>query len=128
MKKTFKTIDADSILQVLRKVAHETSGVVGYAIAKNMRMFDDALTEYTNIKNELIKKYGDQNDKGDWFIANGTLGYANFSREIKEYNDIEIDIDVMQITQQQLIDSGLMGDTMFVLDSFMVKAEEAKAE
>lgn len=128
MKKTFTNIDADAILQMLRKVSTETRGVVGFAVARNMRYFEQSLTEYTNIKNELIKKNGQENDKGDWFIAPNTDGYANFSREIQQYNKIEIDIEVMQVTQQELIDSGLTGDAMFVLDSFMVKDEETKEE
>lgn len=113
---------ADSYLWILQKIAQKCTGRLGYAVARNMRVLSESLKEYTERKNELIEKYGNKNENGNYVVINGTDGYRKYLEEIKEYDGIEHDVDIMQVEPEEIYKSSLTADIISNI-MFMIKEE-----
>lgn len=105
----------DSI-QVLTET--QEKGKLGYACARNLRKLMDAAKEYMQTRDRLLKEFGD--DQG-----NGKYGFAPdqakaFSEALKEYSEIEHDVDVMTVSEQVFTSGNLTTKEMFRL-SWMVE-------
>lgn len=124
MKKTFKAIELEGIAKVLNKIMPKTKGILGYAIARNYRVFKENLIEYENCSNEIVKKYGKNDGKGNFVIDKKSDNFEKALKELDEYNSIDVEVDVMQVDVETLTNSDLTSDVMFVLDSFMIKQEK----
>ena len=117
-----KTIQADNLLSAFSMMMKNCKGIVGYALAKNVRLLNTELTEYNNIKQELFRKYGEE-DKGQLVIKKESDNFQKYLEEIKPYNDIEIEIDFMKVKEKDLIDSGLTGEEMYLLLDYIKEDE-----
>lgn len=111
---------AENILNSLSTMSSRSKGIVGYAIARNMRLLSQELTEYHKIKQELFLKYGEQKD-GQLYIDKDNENFDKFVSELSKYDVLEIDVDFMQVEEKDLIESGLNGDEMFFLMQYMLK-------
>jgi len=99
------------ILAINLSTMLETKGVVGFKIARNLRMINDELREYYEYKQELFKKYGEEVD-GNLVINKDSENYPLFLNEIKQIADTEVNFDFRKITEEELIDSGLTAKQM----------------
>lgn len=114
-----KTSTANSLLSFLNNISKKCNGKLGFAVARNIRILSTELTEYHNQRNELIKKYG--TEKGDQIIIeNGSKEHADFIKEMKEYEDIELEINLMKVDEETLSNSDLSADIMVILINYMV--------
>ncbi len=110
MTKTFSNFEGDRYLQCLTDCGDST-GKLGYAIAKNKRKISAELTEYTDKKNEAIKTHG--KDLGD-----GRIGVTSADELIAVNNDLkdigqeEITVDILTVDEKELEDSGLTAKQM----------------
>lgn len=80
----------------------ERSDAVGFAAARNTKIFTEALSDYNRIREELIGKYGthDKDDDGNELPTISIYpGYENFDQFMKEMNEIGIiEQDVPAVT------------------------------
>lgn len=73
---------------------------VGYAIEKNIRLLKTDLTEFIEIKNDAIKKFGIQKDETGWQIpVEDTKAIASFEEAIKDVADLEIKVELCKIQE-----------------------------
>ena len=107
-----KTSQAEQLLINLDSLT-ECKGSIGFKIAYNIRKLSDELREYVMFKQELFKKYGEENE-GQLMINKES---PNFSSFIKELNDLdtEIEIPLMRFTEKDLVESGLSAKQMSLI-------------
>lgn len=117
MKLTNET--ADFYLSVLRIISPKVSGKLGYAVARNIRELSTSLKEYTQIKNSLITKYGEQSEN-EITLSAGSENFQKYQAEISEYAGIEHDINIMPIEPEEIYKSALTADVISNI-MFMVK-------
>ena len=117
----FKNEDMFRNIMVMRDI-HET-GKLGYAIARNMRKMTDAAKEYMDIREDILKKYGNETDDGLYMIPKDKT--ADFSREMGEYSGIEHDVDVFFVSESDFLNSNMDTQQMFALD-WMISQEGNK--
>lgn len=95
-------------------------GVVGLTIARNLRMIDDELKEYYEVKNQLFQKYGET--QGDQMIINKMSdNYPKFIEEIAPYESQEVNLDFRKVSEDDLSKSELTAEQMYILLDFMVE-------
>lgn len=95
---------------------HET-GKLGFYIAKNMRLLKTELTEYIDIRNRTIDKYGEP-ENGVYRIPSKNVSL--FLDSMKPYDDIECSFTPVQVDRELFISGTLESNDMFNLD-WMVK-------
>lgn len=114
-----KNNEADYYLTVLKSISKDVSGKLGYAVARNIRGFNNSLKEYTQFKNELIVKYGER--KGNEFsLSQNSKKYKDFQNELKPLAEIEHDVPIMLIDAEDVYNSSLTADKIGEL-FFMIK-------
>jgi predicted acetyltransferase len=110
---------ADFYLSILNIISSKVSGKFGYAIARNIRALKDSLSEYTDIKNKLITEYGEQSNNSIELRVDSP-NFKKYQEEIKDYNVIEHDVDIMQIEPEEVYKSSLTADVISNI-MFMIK-------
>lgn len=119
-----KTGEAFNLLNFLTtEVSPKASGMLGYAVAKNIRLLGQELTEYTKLRNDLIVKYGEKNGDG-YTIAPNSDNFKDFLTEFSQYQTLDIDVDLMRVDSEVLIDSGLTANLLEPLITYMEKKGE----
>lgn len=114
---------ADSNLSALKLISNKVSGKFGYAVARNIRELSSSLKEYTQAKNELIAKYGEVNGN-EISLNTNSENYKNFIKDLKEYAEIEHNVDIMKIELDYVYSSSLTADLIANI-MFMIKEEGA---
>ena len=89
----------------------ETKGIVGFKIARNLRMINDELREYYEFKQELFKKYGEEKD-GQLMISKDSPSFADFMKELDPLAKEEVTFDFRMIKEDELAESGLSARQM----------------
>ena len=120
MKLTNKQMD--DYFQRLSSVSEKTKGRLGYAIARNLRKLSEELVEYQNLKDKAITKYGKADDDGVSRILIGSDEYEKFLEDMKEFMDIQHDVQIFFVSEEDVINSELNGKEMLAID-FMVSKE-----
>lgn len=108
-----KLSQAEIIKSVLETML-ETKGIVGYKIARNLRMINEELIEYENVKRELFKKYG-REENNQLIIDKDSENYPLFLGELKPYEDMEVNFDFRKISEEELENSELTANQMMFL-------------
>ena len=107
-----KTSQAEQLLINLDSL-QECKGSIGFKIAYNIRKLSDELKEYVMFKQELFKKYGEENE-GQLVINRESPNFSSFVKELNEL-DTEIEIPLMKLTEKDLVDSGLSAKQMSLI-------------
>lgn len=93
-------------------------GIVGYKIARNLRMIEEELKEYHDIKAELFHKYGEEKD-GQLIISKLSGNYLKYQSEIEEIEQQEVSFDFKAITDEELQNCDLNAQQMmFLMEHF----------
>lgn len=108
----------DSI-PVLQQAKNET-GMLGYAIAVNLRRLSTELVEYSRKRDELLEEYGTDAGGGKFNLTQE--GAAAFYKALQPYSEIEADVAVMQVVPEVFYGGSLTSGQMYAL-SWMVKEE-----
>lgn len=104
-------------IQVLTS-AKDEKGLLGYAVAVNLRKLTDEVREYAKKRDELLKEYGTDMGAGKYdFTAESG---AAFQEALQPYADMEIDVAVMQIAPEVFYGGNLTSAQMYAL-SWMAK-------
>lgn len=118
MKLTNKKMD--ECFNALNDISEKTNGKLGYAIARNLRKLSEELVEYQSLKDKAIFKYGEKDNNGHTSIIVGSEGYDNFINEMKEYMNIEHDVQIFTVTEEEVLKSDLNAKEMLAID-FMIQ-------
>ena len=82
---------------------------VGYFAARNTRVLKDNLTEYLNIKEDLICKYGEQemDEEGNplptYKLAYSDEKFQDYKKEIEQFASIEHDVTLLTMPYDEVI-------------------------
>ena len=111
-----KNVDAYNSFAVMQ--ASKETGILGFAIAKNMRKMANELVEYDNKRNELIQQYGVKTEGNQYqFTAENA---KKFYDEMAQYDEVEIEFEPMQVSEEVFCGGTLTSDQMYAL-MWMVK-------
>ena len=111
-----KIREADLMVQTLNTML-QVKGIVGFKIARNLRMLNDELKEYYKIKQELFEKYGTQ--QGDELVIDKTTeNFTNYLKEIEPYEEQEVNFDFKKITEEELQNSDLTVEQILILSDY----------
>jgi len=100
--------------------AKDEKGMLGYAIAVNLRKLTTEVREYSNKRDELLAEYGTAVD-GNKFNLTADAAQA-FHKALEPYAALETDVAVMQVPPEVFYSGGLTSAQMYAL-SWMVKEE-----
>lgn len=101
----FSNFQLDSLLSTLDNCS-VADGVVGFAVAHNYRIIHTALAEYLKKKNEIIEKYGEKNEDGNFSVIDPEkLKKAN--EELSEYASLTQEINIMKVPEDAFMKSSL---------------------
>lgn len=110
-------IEMEQRLESLAPVL-EQSGMIGYAAARNYRRLKDQLIEYTQRKEDLIRKYGIQ-EGGQYSIMPAHANFPAFEQELVPFATMEHEVEIMTrpmseaagvLTGKQIVDIWWMLD------------------
>lgn len=74
-------------------------GATGYALYRNIRILSNELKDYNKVINDAIKKYGEKDKSGGYIIKpDDSIAIENFTKEIMPIANLEIDVDLYQIS------------------------------
>jgi len=79
------------------------SDLLGFAAARNSRLFSTELSEYLEKKDELIKKYGQAeidssgNPTGRYSIKIDSVEYETLYKELEPWGNADINIDYFKL-------------------------------
>ena len=116
-------VEIDMYVTQLTQLAPKTTGKLGYAIAKNLRVLNNELVEYRKIKDDTIKQFGELSESGYYQIKTDSPAFSEFVKEMKQYDDIISDVNLIMVNPEDIYNSQLNGEeTMQLL--FMINDEE----
>lgn len=100
---------------------------VGYVAARNTRLLNTALTEYFQIKQELIYKYGEQEmidgkTTGRIVVTPDSKHFKEFEKEFSEIATIKHEVELMKLNYNEVVGI-LSGEEILKLD-WMLEDEE----
>lgn len=98
----------------------QATGKVGYAIYKNITILNNATKEFRQMQNDLIKKYGQNNS-----INEQSPNWQKFVQELKPLLDIECDVNLFQISEDEIYNEVFTPQDYFVLHEIVVKKENS---
>lgn len=107
MIKKLKNMEMVVMLHQLQPIlAHKD--IFGYAAARNARLLSDSLTEYEQVKSDLIERFGTEvTDKETGLITRavkvGTPEFKDFCDAMEPFNEIEHEVDLMTMKYQDTI-------------------------
>ena len=96
-------------------------GKLGYACAHNLRKLMDAGKEFMEVRDRMLQVYGTDDGNGKFeFTPDGAKA---FREAIREYEEIEHEVDVYRIPEEVFTSGDLTSKHMYVLE-WMVKADD----
>lgn len=108
---------------VLNKLADKQGlkAKTSFALAMNIKALSEPIHTFENVKNDLIRKYGEKEKEGeDTYIVNKDS--KNFDKFVEEYRSLmetEIDVKIKKIKIEELDGTGLSPNE-FIAISFMI--------
>lgn len=100
--------------------ARDEKGLLGYAIAVNLRKLTNEVREYSAKRDELLKEHG--TDAGNNRYNLTPAQAKAFNEALTPYSDLTCDVQVMQVAPEVFYGGGLTSAQMYAL-SWMVKEE-----
>lgn len=96
---------------------------IGYIAARNYRLINSTLTEFFIFKNDLFKKYGEENKEDNTiFISPESIHFNEFIDELNTIAEIEHEVDFMTIPYNDVV--GLLsGEEILDVDWMLTEAE-----
>lgn len=113
-----KLLQAESLALNISQILKDSRGIVGYKLARNLRMINDELKEYYELKEKLLRKYGTAN--GDTLmLSKDSENYPLFMEEMGKIADQEVTFKFRKITEDEIADSGLSGDQIYLISDLL---------
>ncbi|MBP1889876.1 hypothetical protein J2Z53_001459 [Clostridium moniliforme] len=98
---------------------------VSYAIGKNIGKIESELKHYNNEREKIVEKYCEKDEEGNLKIENGNYVIKedekeNWEKDMKELQDIEVDVDVHKFKLELLNGYDMTASEMMCID-FMIE-------
>lgn len=106
-------------IPVLHQAKDET-GLLGYAVAVNLRKLSTEVVEYSNMRDQLLAQYGTDAGGGKFNFTPDAA--AAFQKALQPFAELETDVQVMQVAPEVFYGGGLTSAQMYAL-AWMVKEE-----
>lgn len=106
-------------IPVLHQAKDET-GLLGYAVAVNLRKLTTEAVEFSNKRDELLAEYGTDAGGGKFNFTPDAA--AAFQNALQPFAELETDVQVMQVAPEVFYGGGLTSAQMYAL-AWMVKEE-----
>ena len=100
--------------------ASEEKGMLGYAVAVNLRKLRGEVMEYSRKRDELLAEYGEAAGNGKYNFTAETA--AAFHAALQPFAELQIPVEVMQVSVDVFCGGNLTSGQMYAL-SWMVKEE-----
>lgn len=100
--------------------ARDEKGLLGYAIAVNLRKLTTEIGEYSRKRDELLAEYGIDVGGNKFNLTHEAA--AAFRKALKPFDELETDVQVMQVAPEVFYSGGLTSAQMYAL-SWMVKED-----
>lgn len=111
---------ADNLCVALTKMLPKARGRLAYILARDVRLLNTELIEFHNEQRKLFSIYGHYQD-GEYVIMKGSEEYQKYLDSLKQFNDIELDIKLMNVNEEDIINSDLNGDEMLILQDYLME-------
>lgn len=72
-------------------------------------------TNFDQLRMELIREYGEQDEDGNIEVKEDTVNHSNFAREINNLLEQEIDGTVTKFKQSEIFNQGIPSDYIMAL-------------
>lgn len=112
-----KIFEAENLAMSLQTML-ETKGVVGYKIARNLRMINDELKDYYQFKQTLFEKYGELAEDGNLIIKKDSANYQDFLKEYEPVMNQEVEFDFKKITEEEFENGDLTAEQILILSEY----------
>lgn len=99
-------------LSVLSKL--EEKGVLGFAIARNVKKLAEECKEYSEKRDELLQKFGVDIGNNQYQLVPDKV--ADFIEALRPYGELEVDVAVMTVSQDVFCSGNLTSSQMLILD------------
>jgi hypothetical protein len=106
-------------IPVLHQAKDET-GLLGYAVAVNLRKLSTEVVEFSNKRDELLAEYGTDAGGGKFNLTPDAA--EAFQKALQPFADLEVDVPVMQVAPEVFYGGGLTSAKMYTL-AWMVKED-----
>lgn len=98
-------------------------GITGFVLNHNYKEIFEKTKEYLDLRNTVIKKYGEVTDDGTYeIIDDEQLEKAN--AELADYGELKVSVDIIKIPEEKTVESNLTAAQLMSL-SWMIKSNTA---
>lgn len=122
----YKNAEMEQMVGALQKHL-DRRDIVGYAAARNTRILQDELKEYIERRDELVRKYGEEdkdkdgNPTGSVSLAFESPEFSKFAEELEQFAVIEHSPRLMQLKYEDAI--GILSGAEILELDWMFKEE-----
>lgn len=102
-------------------------GKFGYICAVNYKRLSNSIEEYHIFENQLIQKYGKEDEDGNFFISQKDESFVEFMKELSPIQEITHDVDILFIGFEEVMDF-LTGEEMLALDWMLLDTYGGKLD
>jgi len=130
MEKTMNIGFAVEALNTLNKVTNAT-GKAGFAVYKAIRILSEETQDFNKVREDLVKKHGEDMGDGKIGIKEGSDGYQKFIEEINPILSEEVKVNLTPLTEdefEKLADDNLTARDYFLLEALLIPDKEEKVE
>ena len=118
LRRTMKLSQAETLAVNISQILKDSKGIVGYKLARNLRMINEELREYYEIKERLLRKYGTA-DGDTLMLSKDSANYPLFVEEMGKIADQEVNFVFRKISEEEIAESGLSGDQIYLLTDLL---------
>ena len=98
-------------------------GITGFVLNHNYKEIFEKTKEYLDLRNAVIKKYGEEAEDGSYeIIDDEQLAKAN--KELADYDELKVSVDIIKIPEEKTVESNLSAAQLMSL-SWMIKSNTA---
>ena len=118
LRRIMKLLQAESLAVNISQILKDSKGIVGYKLARNLRMINDELKEYYDLKEKLLRKYGTV-DGDALMLSKDSKNYPLFMEEMGKIAEQEVTFEFRKITEEEISDSGLSGEQIYLISDLL---------
>ena len=98
-------------------------GVTGFVLNHNYKEIFGKIQPYLELRNNVIAKYGEQQEDGEFIIVDEEQ-QAKANKELADYGELKVSVDIVKIPEEKTIESGLTAAQLMSL-TWMIKDNSA---
>lgn len=119
-------INLSNYLDSLNMVLDKVSGKAAFVVARNHRLIEPEVKTYNDKVNEIIRKYGDEQDDGTIRIVDPEK-IAKADEEYIGISNLEISLDILKINEHDIENSNMTAREILAIDWMVDHPEPEKA-